>query len=66
MRLMYLKQMSGLQNMRQNVTVSLDRLRFETDRLQREEGAMRQEEDRLRDTYEQLEKKQAQYRAKGK
>lgn len=65
-RAKYVTQLSGLRALRDTVSRSLERLRREAEKLQREEAAMREEEGRLRVTFENLERKQDQYRAKGK
>lgn len=51
--------------LRENLSLTLAKLRIETEKLEREDEVMRVQEGKLRESYKQLEETQLRYRAKG-
>lgn len=61
---LYEEELMGMKDMRQNLSLTLEKLRLETERLEQEEVVMREQEGKLRDSYKQLQESQTRYRTK--
>lgn len=54
-----------MKTMRENLSLTLERLRLEASKLEGEELVMREQEGKLRDSYKHLQDSQGRYRTKG-
>ena len=55
----------GVRNMRENIALSLERLRLETEQLKLEERALKDHEDSMTSSFKQLRDREAVYKEKG-
>lgn len=54
-----------MKTMRQDISLTLEKLRLEASKLEGEEILMREQEGKLRDSYKHLQESQGRYRTKG-